>query len=257
MALIRCDFKSDVLGLRTSMNVVLPEVGVEGDRESGYPVLYLLHGLSDDFTAWQRFTSVERYARERGLAVVMPEVHRSFYTDMEHGYPYWTFVTEEVPHVAGSYFPLSQARKDSFVAGLSMGGYGAFKMAFSLPERFSAASSLSGALDVNALLREATGPEKNDMRLAFGDVDDLGGTEHDLYRLAEEVAESDGPKPSLYQCCGTGDELYKINADFHEFIEDLGLDIEYDEGPGGHEWDYWDRKIRDVLDWLPVRDDSD
>jgi len=130
MALIHCDFFSEALGLSTSMCVILPEpargqIGMPGSERqpSGpHPVLWLLHGLSDDHTIWQRRTSIERYVAERGLAVVMPAVARSFYTDMAHGLPYWTFISEELPAAARSFFPLSPAREDNFVAGLSMGG---------------------------------------------------------------------------------------------------------------------------------------
>ncbi|MDX6299538.1 MAG: putative tributyrin esterase, partial [Nocardioidaceae bacterium] len=100
MALLRCDFFSEVLEVGTSMTVVLPQAG-EGQvgvtapgsdgADDGFPVLYLLHGLSDDATGWTRYTSIERYAGEHGLAVVMPQVQRSWYADEAHGGSYWTF----------------------------------------------------------------------------------------------------------------------------------------------------------------------
>src|SRR5690348_3177908 len=154
MALVRCDYFSDVLGFGTSMTLILPENTTGGP----FPTLYLLHGLSDDDTAWLRRTSIERYVDELGLAVVMPAVHRSFYTDEYYGRPYWTFVTEELPRIAGRFFRLSDRREDTFVAGLSMGGYGAFKWALRHPERFAAAASLSGALDVASRLYQPPNP---------------------------------------------------------------------------------------------------
>ena len=160
MAFIQCGFFSEVLGLSTSMNVILPQssagqIGMEGKSFSEkHHTLYLLHGLSDDHTIWMRRTSIERYAASLGIAVVMPAVHRSFYTDMANGYNYWTFVSEELPAIARSFFPLSDAREDNFVAGLSMGGYGAFKLALRCPDKFAAAASLSGALaDAFPMLR--------------------------------------------------------------------------------------------------------
>lgn len=128
MALIQCQFYSEVLGLSTSMNVILPQatrsqIGMEGKQGTGpHPTLYLLHGLSDDDSTWLRRTSIERYVASMGLAVVMPQVHRSFYTNMEQGAAYWTFISEELPALARSFFPLSDKREDNFVAGLSMGG---------------------------------------------------------------------------------------------------------------------------------------
>ena len=147
MALVHCDFYSDVLGLSVQMDAILPQetesqigmVGVAARAE--HPTLYLLHGLSDDHTIWQRRTSIERYVAPLGLAVMMPAVHRSFYTDMARGYRYWTFVSEELPRLARSFFHLSASRDDNFVAGLSMGGYGAFKLALRCPEKFAAAAS--------------------------------------------------------------------------------------------------------------------
>ncbi len=131
-------------------------------------MLYLLHGMSDDHTAWLRYTSIERYAARHGLAVVMPAVGRSFYANEAHGHPYWDFLSEELPAVVGRFLRVSDRREDTFVAGLSMGGYGAFKWALRQPERFAAAASLSGALDVVAL---AALPERDELpRRVFGGV---------------------------------------------------------------------------------------
>src|SRR4051794_5930372 len=98
MALMRCDFFSDVLGMGTSITVALPE----GATGHDLPTLYLLHGLSDDDTTWARRTRIEQYAGDHGVAVVMPQVQRSFYTDEAWGRPYWTFVAEELPRIARS-----------------------------------------------------------------------------------------------------------------------------------------------------------
>lgn len=257
MALIHCDFFSEVLGVSTSMDVILPQttrgqIGMDGRvLSSKHPTLYLLHGLSDDHTIWQRRTSIERYVAPMGLAVVMPAVHRSFYTDMVHGYRYWTFVSEELPDVCRSFFHLSDAREDNFVAGLSMGGYGAFKMALRCPDRFAAAASLSGALDLARIAESVLSDAE--MKTIFGDLKKVRGSENDLFYLAEKIASSQGPKPMLYQCCGTEDHLYQDNLRFKEFAKKHSLDLTYKEGPGSHEWGYWDRMIQDILKWLPIK----
>jgi putative tributyrin esterase len=257
MALIHCDFKSRVLDLSTSMVVILPQPEPSpGGRRRKYPTLYLLHGLSDDHTIWQRRTSIERYVEPLGLAVVMPAVHRSFYTDMACGYRYWTFVSEELPALARSFFPLSDARKDNFVAGLSMGGYGAFKLALRHPDRYAAAASLSGALDIVRVTSAEDEDDDDDwhdeMRGVFGDLDEVAGSDNDLFHLARRVARS-RVRPRLYQCCGTEDSLYPDNVRFKELAESVGLDLTYEEGPGEHEWGYWDRHIQNVLAWLPLK----
>lgn len=242
MALIHCDFYSEILGISTSMYVILPQTTKK------HPTLYLLHGLSDDHTIWLRRTSIERYVASLGLAVVMPAANRSFYTDMEHGYRYWTFISEELPMLARSFFPLSEAREDNFVAGLSMGGYGAFKLALRCPEKFCAAASLSGCLNISNLDSDFS----EDFRCIFGDSKKIEGSDNDLFYLAKKIAESDGLKPKLYQCCGTEDLLNEDNRKFFSFCKKMQLDLTYEEEPGEHEWGYWDKKIQCVLEWLGI-----
>ena len=255
MALIHCDFFSEVLKLACSMVVVLPERPlpiIQTSPSPKYPTLYLLHGLSDDHTIWQRRTSIERYATEKGIAVVMPAVHRSFYADMKNGYRYWTYISEEVPARAREMFPLSAARGMNFVAGLSMGGYGAFKLALRHPERFAAAASLSGALEI-AKLHHPDDPEwTKELRSIFGDLNSLSGSDNDLFHLAAQVAQSAQPKPLMFQWCGTEDDLYHANVKFRDFMQTLPFDFTYSEGPGDHSWGYWDAQIQRVLDWLPL-----
>jgi len=258
MALLHCDFFSHTLGLSTSMDVILPLWGpitldTPSQLSQPYPVLWLLHGLSDDHTIWQRRTSIERYADELGIAVVMPAVGRSFYTDMAAGLPYWTFVSEELPAIARTLFPLSEAREDNFVAGLSMGGYGAFKLALRCPERFAAAASLSGALNIAESVRRGPREWVSEKRRIFGTLSKLPGSDNDLMALAERLAASEGPKPLLYQWCGSEDFLYQDNLAFRDHALQLGLDLTYEESPGSHEWVYWDQMIQRVLGWLPLR----
>lgn len=257
MALIHCQFFSEILGLSTAMDVILPQnteqqIGLTGKAGSGdHPCLLLLHGLSDDHTVWQRRTSIERYATPLGLAVVMPAVHRSFYTDQKHGYDYWTFISEEVLDTARSFFRLSDKREDNFVAGLSMGGYGAFKLALRCPEKFQACASLSGALDIASRTQDEYKNSK-DITVAFGRHSDIAGTDNDLMKLADSFVQRKDISLKFFQCCGTGDHLYKENARFREHALKLGLDLTYEEGPGEHEWGYWDTMIQKVLRWLPL-----
>lgn len=258
MALIQCDFFSHVLELSTSMTVILPQAN-ETTRNSRkrptlkHPVLYLLHGLSDDHTIWQRRTSIERYVEGMNLAVVMPAVQRSFYTDMASGYRYWTFISQELPAISRSFFPLSSARKDNFVAGLSMGGYGAFKLALSHPERFAAAASLSGVLDIVSDVQEPDRAWQAEVKLIFGRKNRLVNSVNDLFYLARKLGASETSRPRLYQWCGWDDPLYNQNVRFREVSEQAGLDLTYEEGPGGHEWSAWDQQIQRVLEWLPLR----
>jgi S-formylglutathione hydrolase FrmB len=255
MALLRCDFFSDTLGLSTSMTVILPQgtteqIGMAGTARTGAPpVLYLLHGLTDDDTAWLRRTSIERYVAPLGLAVVMPQVHRSFYTDQAHGGRYWTFLSEELPDVVESFFRVSDRREDTFVAGLSMGGYGAFKWALRRPERFAAAASLSGSLDM-AARSTADDLDPGLMETIYGDRR-VAGSDDDLLHLLDGASSRDVPQ--LYLCCGTEDHLLAENERFVAAARQADVPMTVDLGPGDHEWGYWDARIQDVLAWLPLR----
>ncbi|GIO16619.1 tributyrin esterase [Cohnella xylanilytica] len=259
MALIQCHFFSETLGLSTAMTVILPQrtsgqVGMAGvANRDRHPTLWLLHGGSDDDTIWLRRTSIERYVSELGLAVVMPQAHLSFYTNMEHGGQYGTFLMEELPRIARSFFPLSDAREDNFVAGLSMGGYGAFKWALTQPDRFAAAAGLSTANFSTAKFGEMLRRPRF-LELVYGTASQEG-TDNDLYHLIRKCSEAAGEKPKFYQTCGTSDFLYEHNLELKNAFEASTLDFTYDEEPGTHDWAYWDKTIQDVLAWLPLRKD--
>ncbi len=142
-------------------------------------VLYLLHGLSDDASAWQRYTAIETVANEYGLVVVMPSVGRSFYTDQPNGQHYFSYLMEELPQYLSDVFDLAPKREDTLIAGVSMGGYGAVKAALLYPERFFAAASFSGALSLKFLELYPNDPRQKEFSLIFGDLSKLSGSEHD------------------------------------------------------------------------------
>jgi S-formylglutathione hydrolase FrmB len=252
MAHARIDLFSDVLGLSTSITVLLPQrttrqIGLSGAVTDGTPVLYLLHGLSDDDTTWTRRTSLERYVADLGLAVVMPAAHRSFYTDEVHGLPFWTYLTVELPELVRGMLRLDPAPEETFVAGLSMGGYGALKWALREPHRFGAAASLSGALGLgDGALTSDWAPT---FRRVFGDR--ITGTDDDVLHLAGEV--DPAACPPLYVACGSSDDLVEQSRAFLRVAEGRGLPVTAVLDDGGHDWAYWDARIQDVLAWLPLR----
>src|SRR5215211_3503755 len=256
MILNEINFMSETLGMLSTMYVLLPQRKIaeaKGKKKPKYRTLYLLHGHSDDHTAWMRWSSIEKYAEGLNLAVVMPAVHLSFYNDMAYGPAYWQFISEEVPALVRDMFPLSADRKDNFVAGLSMGGYGAFKLALTHPDRYAAAASLSGAVDIREVLKAHDDPTSAawlvEMRNVFGDFAKVPGSRHDLFTLAKKVAKG-SIKPRLYQCCGTEDFLIADNRRFHDAARKLSLELTYEEGPGEHNWAYWDKMLQNVLAWM-------
>ena len=249
MALFHANFFSETLGMQSNADVILPDRPPAGVR---LPVLYLLHGLSDDHTAWQRRTSIERYAAAYRLAIVMPNGHRSFYTDMAGGGRYFTYMSEELPTLMQQFFPVSQRREETFVAGLSMGGYGAFKLALNRPERYAAAASLSGALDVVRRTEEAFGEV---LTQVFGGLEQIRQEPHNLLRIVARLGNDAAARaacPLLFQACGTEDYLYQDNLAFRERALAAKLPLTYSACRGSHEWGYWDARIQEVLQWLPL-----
>ena len=261
MAFLQCSFHSDVLGKACNMNVLLPQkvttqIGMtSADSRPALPVLYLLHGLSDDHSIWMRRTSIERYAASYPLAIVMPDGGRSFYTDMKYGARYWTFLSEELPEIVCSLFPVSRRREDTFAAGLSMGGYGALKLGLRCPEKFAAVAGMSSVTDYLQFLnmRAAQNEEgKAEALRYFGSLDNIPEAE-DLFALAKKTAQNT-VKPKVFQCCGTEDMLYDMNIRFRDMVSTLDLDYTYHEAPGVHSWEFWDFWIQEILKWLPLEE---
>lgn len=256
MAFLQVNFFSSVLGMCTAMNVILPQttstrglIGVDtADADVTYPVLYLLHGMSDDHTIWSRRTSIERYADERGIAVVMPTTELGWYTNMKHGRQWRSFIGEELPAICHDFFPrISQKREDTYIAGLSMGGYGAYALAMTYPEQYSAAAALSAAFLPLRFGRD-TEPFWQDI---FGTLSEYTGGENDLIALSSRLVREGAPLPRLYMWCGTEDGLYSQNIAMRDHLNKLGWeDFTYEESAGNHNWRCWDEKIQTVLAWL-------
>ncbi|HEX8503581.1 MAG TPA: alpha/beta hydrolase family protein [Pyrinomonadaceae bacterium] len=236
-------FRSGLLGREVTYRVVLPPgYGLVTSRSTRYPVLYLLHGWGGDHDSWLTHSSLARYAAERQLIVVTPEGGAGWYTDAPGGEPYEShFLRELLPDVDGR-FRTIRDRRGRGIAGYSMGGYGALKLAFKHPELFAFAGSTSGALDAAARTDEES------LVRAFGGPGSPARAENDLPRLAREFpAERRGALPFLYLDCGLGDEWFGVNRDFAATLAARGFAHEYRQLPGGHVWPYWDAQAREIL----------
>jgi len=245
MALLRLDHVPETVKVCQPLYMILPDPGKMGDvplRER--KVLYLLHGLSDNGSAWGRYTSIETIANDYGLVVVMPSIGRSFYTDQPNGQQYFTYLIEELPRYLKDVFGLDPKREDTLIAGNSMGGYGAFKAALIYPERFSAAASLSGVLSLQILQLMPDDERQEEFKLLFGALDKLGGTQHDPMVWLKRAAQKPETLPRLFVACGKQDDLYPVNQMFYAASQELGVPIEYLEEDGKHDWTFWDKHIR-------------
>ena len=237
MAQISANFKSEALGFHSHIEVIFPF-----HDPAAAKVLYLLHGLSDNCTSWTRMTRIYHYAMSNNFIVVMPEVQRSFYADMVHGSKYFTYVTEELPQICEKIFNIHHTRDKTFVAGLSMGGYGAAKCALAKPEFYAACASFSGAMDMKARVEAA---KTSSNPLVFSEIKAILGEDMiypdntDLFYLATEAAKL-ATKPKMLVTCGDDDFLLDDNRRFDAHMQALNYGHTYKEWPGQHTWDFWE-----------------
>lgn len=241
MAHLRCDMTSESLGMNTSLEVILPDKGKLKDA----PVVYLLHGLSDNCSGWSRYTAVERYARDHGAAVVMPEVQRSFYTDMALGPRYFTYVSQELPRLCARFFGLSTHREKNYVMGLSMGGYGALKCALTVPGQYAGCASFSAVTEMEGRAARDDGPfGAGEFQAIFGPERRVP-PEASLHALLEKGKAS--RLPPFFMTCGEQDALYPENCRFAEALEKKGAAVSFSHWPGDHTWDLWDWSVELAL----------
>ena len=229
-------FLSPALQKHTQAEILLPDPSLR----SPFHVMFLLHGLSDDQSIWMRRTSIERYVDGLPLIVVMPDGGRGWYTDAEQGYAYLQAIGAELPNYIEKTFP---TKGPWCVSGLSMGGYGALKIALRFPEKFRSAVSHSGALHMGHWPPNREDEFNREVGRIFG-ASPEGGPD-DLYALSTGIEGRLMPKMRFD--CGLDDFLLDANRDFHRHLSEHGIDHEYEEYPGSHEWGYWDRHVQEGL----------
>lgn len=267
MALIHANFFSESLGMCVACDVILPQratrqIGMAAAaRTDKHPTLWLLHGASDNHTIWQRRTSIERYAAPLGLAVVMPNAHLSSYTDMKHGGKYYTYISQELPAILRSMFPLSDRREDNFIAGLSMGGAGCMKIGLNNPGNYAAIGCFSAGAVNRAGIADT--PERR-ARLVMtygneeGNVEE--GSPEDVLGAAQRILDENLPCPRIFHSVGTEDFVLpsaRSTRDFFTSLPGNPFDYHYEEHPGAHTWEYWDEHIQDFLRFIDLKPVSD
>lgn len=219
------------------MNVILPMRG-----RGPWPVFYLLHGRSDDHTIWLRHTNIERYASQWPMIIVMPDGLRSYYADSPLG-AFTRYIAYEIPTFIERHFHARTTRAGRCIGGLSMGGYGALRVGLSHPDRFASINSHSGDLLRGG--KPWPGKDQAEHNRVFGDSP--AGTSHDLQTLAAQAVRANKKMPKIRIDCGTEDFLIEDNRAFHARLKSLGINHEYAEYPGRHNWDYWDTHVREAL----------
>lgn len=262
MAIIEVNFISKCLMRTATFNAIIPvdKFGPQAENAEQKPLktLYLLHGIFGNYTDWVNGTRIQAWAEANDLAVIMPSGENRFYLDDEKsGELYGEFIGKELVEFTRKLFPLSDKREDTFIAGLSMGGYGAIRNGLKYAENFGCVIGLSAAL-VHDTWKDADNSapiftfRRSYYEAIFGEYDKVKGSDKDPKALLLKLKEEGRPVPKMYLCCGTEDGLVTANRDFRDFLNENGVDLTYVEGPGKHDWVFWDTYIKKVLDWLPL-----
>ncbi len=252
MALMNCRFASLTLMRQCTMNVFVPE-RPHSDGRAGFPVVYLLHGRSDDENSYANH-GIWQTCTGREFIVVMPDGGRSFYTDMASGEKYWTFLSEELPRLVATLFPARAGRENTFAAGLSMGGYGALKLGLRHPERYAKIGAMSAVADIGWAGRPEGGMSDWEIASIFGSRTGMLGGDNDLFELLKRPAPACG-RPRLRVRCGDADGLVKENREFVKRAAAAGgWALDYQETPGaGHSWEFWMGELPGILDFFAAR----
>ncbi len=265
MALIQVNYLSECLMRTVPVNVILPVdkltfPGQPKREEKPYKTLYLLHGIFGNYTDWVSGTKIQRWAEEKDLAVVMPSGDNMFYVDQEDSHNFYgEFIGKELVDMTRKMFPLSRKREETYIAGLSMGGYGALRNGLKYSETFGCIASLSGAMVVDDIAKRTDDvpffiDSRSFAQSIFGDLEKAEESDKNPKWLVKKLKEEGKDIPKIYLTCGLQDSLLGVNREMRDFLKEQGADVTYVEGEGAHEWDFWNRSIKNVLDWLPLED---
>lgn len=255
MAFFQIEYQSQSLDMVRHVNVIYPdasEIKEEYVNDTDIPVLYLLHGMGGNENSWQKRTAIERLLRRTNLIVVMPSTDLAWYTNTAYGLNYYDMIAKELPEVMQRFFPnMTKKREKTFIAGLSMGGYGAYKIALST-DKFSHAASFSGALGIGIDGKSITTTTEGSPSYWQGIFGDLEKEKELEKHFLTTLAKKSDKKTKFYAWCGYEDFLFPTNEIAVEKLRALGLDIDYRKDHGRHEWYYWEKQLDFLLEWLPI-----
>lgn len=263
MALLQMNLLSQSLMRTVPVNVILPVdkmplPGMPRREDKPYKTLYLLHGVFGNHTDWVCGSRIQRFAEEHDLAVVMPAGENAFYVDHPESHNFYgQFIGEELVELTRRMFPLSHNREDTFIGGLSMGGYGAMRNGLKYGDTFGYIVSLSGALVLEGMSERTDDvpfflESRSYAQACFGDLDTLLTSDKNPKELVRRRQAAGQVIPKIYMACGDRDGLLESNRQMADFLRQSGVDVTFEVGPGSHEWDFWDTYILKAIQWLPT-----
>lgn len=244
--------QSAAVGRAMKYRVLLPEgYGQSRDR---YPALYLLHGLGGDYLDWSTRTDLARAAARLRLVIVMPDAGNDWYTNAASDGPrFEDYIATDLVQDVERKYRVIRARYGRAIAGLSMGGYGAIKIALRHPTEFVAAGSFSGAFRATEIAYDDSlmGSFKDEIYRVYGPAGSDTRAANDVAAMASAAPVVGAP--AFYLDCGTSDSFLASNRDVVAALQKRGFRYEYHELPGAHSWDYWNARIAAFLPWVMKR----
>ena len=263
MAWIQMNLLSQKLMRTVPVNVIMPAdkmvfPGMKPREEKPYKTLYLLHGVFGNYTDWINGTRIQRFAEENDLVVVMPSGDNAFWIDQPKGHNFYgEYIGEELVELTRKMFPLSHKREDTYIGGLSMGGYGALRNGLKYNETFGAIVALSAAFVVDDVKKRTNEngfflESRDYAESVFGNLDEVEASDKNPKYLVEKLLEQKKEIPAIYMACGNQDSLLKVNQEFADFLKAKNVNVTFEIGEGNHEWDFWDAYIKKAMDWLPL-----
>lgn len=267
MSFIHLNFYADSLKFRTEVRVALPDYPRQRDpltsRETAFdpqkrfPVVYLLHGFSGDYSDWATMMPIEAIANRYGFAIVMPHGYNTWYLNVPNGLQMENFIADELPAAMQALLPISDRADERFIAGLSMGGTGAMRIALQHPDRYRAAAAMSAVPDVSLPLCEPVGNEAYEQVLrssaerCYGGREGFDDTHKNILKLALQRKQEGTRIPPLLFQYGEQDVRFEMQYPrFKRFCEENQLPVLCTSSPGGHNFDYWSPTLLQTMEWF-------
>lgn len=262
MSLIQVNFFSYSLMKITTFQMILPnDLSPEMTKENkhyerGMKTLYLLHGFTGNANDWMLGSQVQEMAIKYNLAIVMPSGDNSFYLDGKGtGRAYGQFVGKELVEYVRKVFGLSDKREDTFIGGLSMGGFGAIHVGLKNWDTFGGMIGLSSALIIHDIKNKPEGfingiADYDYYVSVFGNLNELEASENNPECLIKKLKEEKKEIQDIYMACGTEDFLLQENRDFHEFLVKEKVQVDYHESSGIHDWKFWNQYLEPAIQWM-------
>lgn len=266
MAYIQVNMMSESLLRTVNINAIIPadKIAMPDQKDQKvnkvktFKTLYLLHGIFGSQVDWINGTNLQRWAEEKNLAVIMPAGENRFYVDQPKTHDYYgRFIGEELVRVTRDLFPLSDKKEDTFICGLSMGGYGALRNGLKYSDTFGYVAALSAASMVDEQDGTLSFMEDGFLEAIFGDLKKAKESDVSIDWLIRNNARQKKTDQKLYLACGESDGLLSHSKRIYSLLKDNGYDATFETGPGAHEWDFWNRYIKHVIDWLPLDESKD